>query len=171
MGLLDIDLNRLEEEWCNQPKLYAYWAKKYAKACQDCDDAKTELSILEADLTIKIKCDPVRYGLPEGAAAGQISAMVTRNEKWKTKSLRINMLQYRKKVIGSTVSALEQRKSALERLVQLHGQEYFSKPVARTPEAKEAVDKIKARTARKKTQRTTQRTRREIYGNQKNQTT
>ena len=160
MGIMDIDRNRLDDEWCNQPKLFNAWQKKYAKAKLELDNAKTELEIIEAELTLLVKRDPIKYGLPENAAAGQIASAVKQTKRWQVWSRKINQLQYKVQLLSGTLKSLDQRRAGLERLVQLHGQDYFSVPKARTPEAKGAVDEMVAAKARKKTHRKSQKGRR-----------
>jgi hypothetical protein len=50
----------------------------------------------------------------------------------------------------SVVFTLDHRKSALERLVTLHGQNYFSSPQATCADSRTTVDGMKKRAARRK---------------------
>ena len=64
-SFLDIDPYNLDEEWRDQPKLYGKWAKRLANARRDLEQAKANLELVEAELSIAIREDPSHYDIPK----------------------------------------------------------------------------------------------------------
>jgi hypothetical protein len=62
------------------------------------------------------------------------------------------MLRHKASVLKVAVTALDQRKKALEKLVDLHGQDYFSTPRAKG-ENREKMEELETSLRRKRTQK------------------
>lgn len=161
--LFDIDKNRLDDEWLNQPKRYFEWAVQLEDARADIDDAKreydvtkTEFDEVKAKVELDIRNDPDDYHLPK-VTDKSIAAVVLMQLDYKEAedSLykaqeRIDTAKHRAGILQAVVSALDQRKKALEKLVDLHGQKYFATPRASENSA-EVVDGMTKRAIRRRT--------------------
>ena len=138
------DKNRLDEEWVNQPKIYYEFSEKLTDAKEEVERCKARLGIAEDDLkvtkaklSLRIRRNPEKYfgeyteKLTEAAIENRI-LVHSLYAKAKAKIYKLNeeLIAANRTVstFYSAVHALDHRKSALERLVSLHGQNYFSTP-------------------------------------------
>jgi len=124
----DIDKTRLDEEWVNQPKLFFKYAAELALAQKKESEARAARETIKAELSKKIRKDPGKFGLDKATEAALTNVMMTLTE-FKEAQAKLLRLRYRVGLIQAAVNALHHRKSALERLVMLHGQNYFSTPI------------------------------------------
>jgi len=146
----DIDENRLDEEWIGQPKIFFKYAAELADARRRLEEAKAELDVVKAGIDKSIRDDPTTYNLPEKITETLISNTILQQPEYQDglKSCRIR--KHKVDILQAAVSALDHRKSALERLVSLHGQNYFAPPKAADNISKEVVDDIEKGAARLK---------------------
>ena len=135
---VDIDPYRLDEEWVKQPKLYHVYAEKAADARQALDDAKNELEVVRASLYKEISAFPDKFGLSKTTEAAINNAMTVSDEYQQATQAVINA-KHTVAVVEAAVQALDQRKKALEKLVDLHIADYYSKPRATKGEAAEYI--------------------------------
>ena len=145
-----IDKNILDEEWLNQPKLYFRWAVQLEDAKASFEEAKQEFDVIKAEVELKIRDDPTEYDLPEKTTEKMIATALMLTPEYKSGQLDMNTAKYRVGILQAAVTALDHRKKALEKLVDLHGQKYFATPRA-SEHSKEAVDNIEKRAVRVKT--------------------
>ena len=118
----------LDEEWVNQPALYFQYASELEEANIVVSETKAEVDLVAAEIDACIRQNPTKYKLPEKLNESMIKAKILTRRKYKEAQER--HLKARKKVgvLRSAVTALDHRKKALEKLVDLHGQKYFAKP-------------------------------------------
>jgi len=125
----DVEINpdALDVEWCRQSSLFAKYCEKQVTARDTVDRLKHQLDVLEAELGLKIRNDPASYGLEKVTEAGVQSVMLLNKKR---AALHESLLQarYELEIVQSAVRALDQKKSALENLVRLGGQNYFAMP-------------------------------------------
>lgn len=157
----DLDPNHLDDEWLSQPKIYYEQAVRLAdaraeheKAKSAHDVAKNDRDDVAAELDLKIRKDPITYGL-EKVTEPAIDKCVRLQPEFKegTKEIyrskdRINKAAAEVGQLEALVSALDHRKKALEKLVELWMANYFSMP----KEPKNAVGRmteVEKRTLRK----------------------
>jgi hypothetical protein len=127
MPELRIEINklRLDEEWLNQPQQFYNWSIAVAEAQFKFDSAKSELALTEAELDKEIRDDPERYGLVKTTDA--VVAQTIKIQAPYTASVKaVNKARYELGIATAAVSALDQRKRALEKLVDLWTREYYS---------------------------------------------
>ena len=163
--LFDIDLTRLEEEWLQQPKNFYVVSNQLADARSEISEAEAEVELarayrkeIEAQLTLKISSDPAKYKLKEKPTAVLVSSTVLIRPSYK-KALQkcrdaqeeLNHAWNKVNHLQSLVNSFDQKKSTLEYLVKLHGQNYFSIPqIPYTEEGKRFVDDAKKKSVRRK---------------------
>jgi hypothetical protein len=148
-NILIIDKTRLDEEWERQPELMFDFCKKLADASNVMDKVKSLLEVTKAELAVQARRDPKSY-LKTKATESSISEYVNSHPKIKQLLNKLYIAKHRKELLAGMVSALEQRKSALERLVSLHGQSYFSEPRPVDQPSRETISEIQNKKANSK---------------------
>lgn len=129
-SFLAIDELQLDVEWAGQPLLYMEYAEKLANAKQVLDEAQIDFEVLECDLLAKIRAKPTKYGLDAKPTESAVKSTMPMQAEWKAGREEINKAKHRVDVLSAAVTALEHRKRALTKLVDLRAQEYFSEPTA-----------------------------------------
>ncbi len=124
---LNIDLEHLEDEWVKQPGLVAKFGELAADARQEFDEAKRRLDVVKADVGKKIREDPDEYGLSKSTVDAVNAAIILQPEVEEAEQDVINA-RHEFNVYEAMMTALDNRKKALEGVVYLHGQSYFSIP-------------------------------------------
>jgi hypothetical protein len=133
---IEINENELDKEWVEQPVLYFRWARKLADARLKVDEAKAELELVTAELDSKIREDPESYGIEKLTEAGVKSTILIQEEY--TDALQtFNAARHQVNILDAGVNALEHRKRALEKLVDLYARSYFAPPQASGKNRKE----------------------------------
>ncbi len=138
----DIDINRLDVEWINQPKLFFKYASELADGRRRFEGVKAELDVTRAEVDTTIRENPAKYDL-EKTTETLIANTVIQQPRYQKALKTFRIKKHRVDILQAAVTALEHRKSALERLVSLHGQNYFATPKATDDVSKETVDDIK----------------------------
>src|SRR5687768_2434473 len=137
-SILEIDKDVLDEEWMSQPSLFFRYAAKEAKADNEVDEAKAELEVTEAELDKAIREDPQDYGILDKCTETAIKNAIKQHKDYQNALEAHHTAKYKAGLLGAMVKALDQRKKALEKLVDLHGQSYFAQPQA-SDEGKEVI--------------------------------
>ncbi len=126
--ILEIDQNLLDKEWLNQPRFFFRYAKQLADARMAFEQAKANLKVVaaEADQKVRMRAAKIDQKLTEAI----VSATVQRRDDYREAEQAVFTAKHNVDVLDAAVTALEHRKAALENLVRLHGQNYFSTPKA-----------------------------------------
>ncbi len=122
-----IDPDMLWDEWLGQPQMYYEWAEKLADAKQAVGEAKAVLELTEAETALAIRKFPEKYGLEKVTEGGVEAVMITRKEYQAAKTDLIEAM-HKEDIFGAAVSAMQHRKTALEKLVDLFLSNYHSAP-------------------------------------------
>ena len=149
-SFFEIDVNRLDEEWVNHPKLAYQYYKEYEDKKLDLAEAQSELEVVAAGISSIIRKSPVKFGLAKTPTETSIHKTVIRKKKYRQALRVVNKLEREVGILRAATKALDHRKSALERLVSLHGQNYFSVPQAKDEDSREVVSDIEKNAARGK---------------------
>lgn len=140
-SVLDINLNRLEIDARDHPKLRREWGDKFALAKRDAKLAKAAFELMEANLKRAIRKDPARYGAAVGRTGSPsedvVQATVISCPGYQQAQMTLIQKEYERDVIGSFLEAVQERGEQINNEVKLHGQGYFSK-VFLSSENKEA---------------------------------
>jgi len=160
---LAIDPHRLDEEWLNQPALLMKYSELCAQSIHDYDDAQHACELTKAQTAHDARIDPDSFeiGKPTESA---IKEAVALDEECKVATAKMHRAKHITALLQSATRALEQRKCALENLVRLHGQGYYSEPSAKAATrdgVRETVhdathERLKARRSRRTKKATTQ---------------
>lgn len=126
--ILNIDQNLLDREWLNQPRFFFRYAKLLADARKVFEEAKANLKIVaaEADKKVRERASKMDQKVTEAV----VTATVQRRDDYRDAEQAVFTTKHNVDVLDAAVTALEHRKAALENLVRLHGQNYFSTPKA-----------------------------------------
>jgi len=142
--VFDIDLNRLEEECADQPLLFIHYSQLLKKAKKNLAQEKSKLELCIAEIEMKIRMNPTKFGLPAGKPTEKsITTKALLNKKCKQANKKYLKVKDKADTLQVYVGALEYRKRALSDLVQLHGQQYFSKPYT-TSEYRKVVAELES---------------------------
>ena len=128
---LVIDVNNLDTELLMQPQLYAKYGEELAKTKTKMDKLKDKLELVRAELDTDIRKDPTLYGLEKGKkpTEAQIQSLILQQPEYKRALDRYYKVKEKYETLKVAVTAMEQRKSALENIVRLIALQYFSGPV------------------------------------------
>ena len=134
-----IDVGALDKDWANQSALYHDYAMKLADAKLALLHAQNNLKKIEAELAVAVREDPAKF--VEGATKPTdelVKVAVQRHPDVVNARDAIAIATYDVEVLKAACLSLDHKKKALENLVSLHGQDYFSAP--RTPTGAAAVN-------------------------------
>lgn len=129
---VDVDPLRLEEEWFGQAKQVEEWARLAADAQLEYDDAKANLEVEKARLAAEIREHPEDYGL-DRVTEQAIDKTIPAQPEYAAAVKRVNQAKHNMKIHDAAVLALEHRKRALTKAVDLWMAGYFSVPNANRP--------------------------------------
>jgi acyl-CoA reductase-like NAD-dependent aldehyde dehydrogenase len=146
--ILDIDKMALDEEWVEQPKLYFRYAKALAEQRDGLDEMKAELELTKAEVESDVRENPDKHNLPKVTEKAVENAVIQSTE-YQATLRRFNKRKKRVALLSALVEALDQRKRALEKLVDLQTMEYFSAPRASNV-SREHVEEANKRRVRNK---------------------
>lgn len=124
--MFPIDKYSLDDEWAGQPELFRVYAQSAADWQTEVDTKKDDLEVLRAELDARYREEMDAAGKKVTEAV--ISSLIVRTEDFQKAQKELRVSQNKLMSVKATVTALDQRKAALENLVRLYGQEYFSKP-------------------------------------------
>ena len=144
---LDMDPNCMDEIWLEQPRLYHKYAKKLATAKQKLEEDKAELELCKAELDRDIRSNPSEFNL-EKITENVVSNTIITQEKYRALQAQMLDTKHQVDVLQVAVTTLDHRKRALENLVNLHGQDYFSAPRAKDNGAIQELEKAAIRKRR-----------------------
>ena len=124
---IEIDPEALDIEWLQQPVLFLKYSEAAAQARKEVDFAKEKLDVVRARLDKSIREAPEQYGVKKITEAVVANTVLTQDEYREAYKEMVNA-KYQADLLTKVVQAFDQRKSALENLVRLYGQGYFSGP-------------------------------------------
>ena len=141
-SILEIDVYNLEREWAKQPGLMFRWAKEAADCKLAVDESKAALEITRAEVDSEVRADPEGNGIEGKITEKMVEAVVVQSVVCIGAVRKLAKAKHRYDIMSALVSALEQRRSALENLVRLHLSNYYSEPRA-PKESWEAFEEMK----------------------------
>lgn len=150
-SFFEIDEHNLVKEWVKQPSLYFIWAQKLADAKLEQDEAKANLDVIKAEASRAIRDDPGDYGFDKVTEA--IVAVAINEHPDVMKGVKtLHEARHKQEIYQAAVNALDHRKRALEKIVDLHGQNYFATPKAPNAESAERLEAAGKDNVRRKAQ-------------------
>lgn len=124
-----IDESALDVEWLEQPSLMMKYAEYAADCREEMERARDKVELVKARLDRDIRADPDKYDINKPTESVVQSTIIVQQEY---QDAQDEYLSAKKEhdLARYACTAIEQRKSALENLVKLHGQSYFAGPSA-----------------------------------------
>ena len=153
---IKIDERALDTEWLQQPRLVFLYSELTAKNKKRLDLANEKLSILRAELDKKIRTTPDKYGIEKITETAVSNAILTQDE-YKEMQREIIEIKYDYDIARAASNAMDSKKSALENLVKLHGQNYFAGPQVPRDLSKEWMEKERSKMSNTKVGRALKR--------------
>lgn len=125
----DIKINEddLDVEWLEQSDLMLTYAQYEADCRKRVNECKENLDVVKADLDKTIRSNPEGFGISKITESTVLNTIMQRTE-YKTANAELIEAEYDLGYARAAVEAMRNRKSALENLVMLHGQQYFAGP-------------------------------------------
>lgn len=124
---VSIDENALDVELLQQAQLTFTYGSFSSRLNYELSKKKEELDLIKAELDKNIRNNHEEYGIAKITEAAINSAIIT-NKEYLEKNSEYLEIKYEYEVSLAAVRALNDKKSALENLVKLHGQQYFAGP-------------------------------------------
>jgi len=122
-----IDESALDIECLEQPNLMMKYALLAAEADKEVDLAKEALDLIDAELDTVIRTSPERYEITKLTEA-VVANTILQQDEHKRATRRVIDAKFNAKIASGAVKAIDAKKSMLETLVKLHGQQYFAGP-------------------------------------------
>jgi len=122
-----IDETALDVEWLQQASLTFHYSKHAAHQRMLLEKEKERLQVLKAGLDKDIRNNPSDYDI-EKVTETAISNTILTLPKYKEANMVYLEARYDSDMADAAVRSLQDKKSALENLVRLHGAQYFSGP-------------------------------------------
>lgn len=119
---LEIDPENLDVEWVEQPSLYMMYAKAFSDACKTRDFAKERRDIYKAKFA-----DSLRK-TQDKISEARIESEVSKDKEYLDLQKKRLNAEYEVSLLQGALYALDHKKRALEKLVDLSNREYFSSP-------------------------------------------
>lgn len=116
-----IDPNNLDIEWLRQPDLAYIYGNELAEARSKTDRAKERMDIESAN-AFKRALETV------GKPVDAVRAAADVDPDYRKSVEMFNQAKYEQGLLQAAYDAIQTKKTALENLVRLHGQQYFASP-------------------------------------------
>lgn len=118
-----IEESQLDKEWILQPKLCLKWLEYEANCEKIYDKKKMELQVLYAELDKFIRSNSITK-----LREGDIESEILTNKEYKLKNDEVIEAKFNFNIATAAVKAFQDRKKALEKLVDLWITGYNSEP-------------------------------------------
>lgn len=125
--MLEIDINRLDQECVDHPKLYFEVSSALTDVREKYERFKLRLDIQVGELKLDIIRNPQAYEV-EKTPEYVIDSLVNRDPRIIEIRKEMHKLKAEIDTLQAGVNSLEHKKRMIESLVTLHGNQYFASP-------------------------------------------
>lgn len=125
--LTEIDAMCLDREWVEHPDRYHERALKAAEAKKRKEEAEDKLKVVRAECAKDVREHPHKYNLSK-PTVDAVDCEVELHPAYREAAKALIQAKYEYEVYAADVSAMDHRKRALEKLVDLLLADYFSAP-------------------------------------------
>lgn len=126
---IKIDILSLDEEWLKQPLLVHEYSQRWVAADAEMEQLKDELKLKRSEIYLRLREEHEGSRVTEA----NLNSLVDSNSQIIEINNKIHAKREELGVFRAARDAVQAKGAALENLVKLHGQQYFS-----TPNVKEA---------------------------------
>jgi hypothetical protein len=123
---LEVNENALDEEWIKQPYLYMSYAEAAAHAIQKAKEIKEKVNIIKAEADNRIRKDYEEKALK--ITETRINTYIPLDEEVQKINSELRKAELEVDLLNAGCKAMDHKKKALERLVDLNLSGYFSAP-------------------------------------------
>ena len=143
----------LDAEFLNHAEIFMKYAKASAQASREAKYAEERVKTLRSEIIRDEKRDNPKH------TETTLEAAYRNDSEYKEAKAECIEAQFKADLLANAVYAFQARKVALENLVRLHGQEYYSSPKTPhdLPEAAERLNDAKERGTEQRIRRATNR--------------
>lgn len=124
---IKIDESALDIEWLEQPRLMFKYTRHAAEMKQEMDLAKERIDYVKAETDREIRKNPQDFEI-EKLTEAVVTNTILVQEDYVEAIAQFNESKFEFDIAQGAVRAIDQRKTALENLVKLFGQQYFAGP-------------------------------------------
>jgi len=124
---VSIDESALDIEWLEQPSLMMKYGIHRADLQLEVERTKERIEIVKAELDKSIRSAPDSYDIPKVSESAITNTILLQPQYQKAKEA-YRKLKHELDYAWAASNAIDSKKSALENLVKLHGQQYFAGP-------------------------------------------
>ena len=124
---IQIDETSLDLEWLSQAPLMMKYTRHAAMTKQLADVQKEKLDFIKAELDKEIRLEPEKFDIIKITESVVLNSIII-HPRYTDENKKYIETRFEAEVARGAVAAIEQRKTALENLVKLHGQQYFAGP-------------------------------------------
>jgi len=144
-----IDESALDVEWLEQPRLMMRYAQYAADCREDMEKARDQVELIKAQLDRDIRANPDHYEISK-VTETLVQSTITVQDDYQQAQEEYLRTKKEHDLARYACTAIEQRKAALENLVKLHGQSYFSGPSAPRDISQERQNQMRQKQADRK---------------------
>jgi hypothetical protein len=123
-----IDLQRLDLELAEQSRLCLRAGEAEAQARRDYNNAEKAKKLLRAELRLKVRKRPEKYGWDKKPTKDEVDDLVEVQAPYQAAEQDVIDRKYDLDIMSTAVRAVEHRKKLLENEVQLVVRDYHSEP-------------------------------------------
>lgn len=128
MSFIDIDEAHLDNEWFDHPSLVEEWGHKKADADHAAKQAEDRLSLVKAEVRLRVRKYPSKYGLMEKATTDDVEAAVTCSQRFQEAQAELRSAQAESFHMKAAMEALDHRRTAMSKAVELWQMGFRSQP-------------------------------------------
>ncbi len=143
---IEFDPDCLDVEWLEQPRLMLRYGQHSANVNQAMDIIKEKREVVRCELDKKIRINPDEYEVTK-ITDKVVECVIKIQPEYQDANDKYIEAKHEADLAKTAVQAFDQRKSALENLVRLHGQQYFAGPSVPRDLSKEWEDREKQKKA------------------------
>lgn len=146
---VSIDESALDVEWLRQPSLVRLYNQEVAERKRQLSKLNEQLAVLKAELTRKINTNPEKFGLSK-TTVDIVNSTIVIQEEYQDLRNQIIECEYELEMAQGGSRAMDHKKTALENLVKLFGQNYFAGPAMPRDISKEWLENEEKRQSNSK---------------------
>jgi hypothetical protein len=136
-----IDEQRLDQEWIDHPPLVEEWAIKKADADHEVRLAKDFLTLVKAEIRARVRTYPSKYGLDAKSTKDDIAAAVDSHRRVRKALAALRECERAAGLAGAAMEALDHRRTAMSKTVELWQMGFRSEPRARSRRARRGLER------------------------------
>ena len=145
-----IDQDALDVEWLEQPRMVFVYSKNLAFRKRLLEKVTQEIALVKAEIDKEVRQSPELFNVNVKLTETVVNNTIIQQKKYVDIYNEYVEAKYEVNIAQAAVNAMEHRKSALENLVRLFGQQYFAGPTIPRDLSKEWEQKQRQKNVDKK---------------------